>query len=178
MAKVLSLNTDGSLQEVQPVTASAGAGDATKLAQLDSNGKFDISTMPSGIGADTQSINCTEALSAGDFVNIYNNAGAVGCRKALAADNTKPANGFVKSSFSISTSALVYLRGVNPNVVLGTFVVADVGSKVFLSPSTSGGCTKTIPATTGQVAQVLGTIDAVAATVSINFSENPFTVRA
>ena len=178
MAKVLSLNTDGSLLEIQPITSSAGSGDATKLAQLDANGKFDISTMPTGIGADTLSIVCSENLSAGDFVNIYNNGGTVTCRKALAADNTKPANGFVKSAFTSAASALVYVRGLNPNIALGSFVVADLGSKVFLSPTTAGGITKTIPSTTGQISQVLGTIDTVGATVTINFSENEFTVRA
>jgi hypothetical protein len=178
MAKVLSLNVDGSLQEVQPVTSSSGATDANKLIQLDSNGKLDISAMPTGIGADTLSIICSEALSAGDFVNIYNNIGTLTCRKALAADNTKPANGFVKSAFSSSAPALVYVRGLNSDVVVGSFVAADIGSKVFLSPSTSGAVTKTIPTTAGQIAQVLGTIDSIDATVTVNFSENPFTVRA
>ena len=178
MTKVLSLNTDGSFAEIQPVVTSAGAGSAGLLAQLDGTGKFDISTMPTGIGADTQSIVCSENLSAGDFVNIYNNGGTVTCRKALAVDNTKPANGFVKSAFTSAATALVYVRGLNPNVALGTFVVGDIGSKVFLSPSTSGGVTKTIPATTGNIAQCIGSIDAVGATVTVNFSENPFTVRA
>ena len=45
MAKVLGINTDGSYGEIQPVTASAGAGSAGDLVQLDSTGKFDISTM-------------------------------------------------------------------------------------------------------------------------------------
>jgi len=178
MTKYLSLNTDGSLQEVSPVVSSAGAGDASKLAQTDSTGKFDISLMPTGIGADTQSIVTTEALAAGDFVNIYNNAGTRNCRKAIAADNTKPAHGFVLSSFAGSATALVYVRGLNTMVALGSFIAANVGSYAFLSPSTSGGATTTIPNTTGQIAQVLGPIEAVGATVTINFSQQSFTVRA
>lgn len=178
MAKILSLNTDGSLQEIQPVNASAGAGDAGKTVQLDANGKFDVSMMPTGIGADTQSIVTSEVLVAGDFVNIYDATGTKTCRKANAADNTKPANGFVLSGFGSAATATVYVRGLNTAVPVGTFVAANVGKKAFLSPSTAGAATTTIPATAGQIAQVLGTIDSVGATVTINFTENPFTVRA
>jgi hypothetical protein len=178
MAKILSLNTDGSLQEIQPIVSSAGAGDAGKLAQVDVNGKFDVSLMPTGIGADTQSVLTSEVLVAGDFVNIYDNSGTRNCRKANAADNTKPANGFVLSGFDSGATALVYVRGLNTSVPVGTFVAANVGKKVFLSPSTAGTATLTIPASTGQIAQVLGTIEAFGGTVTINFSEQPFTVRA
>ena len=178
MAKVLSLNTDGSLQEVTPISTSAGAGDASKLAQTDSGGKFDISLMPTGIGADTQSIVCSEALAAGDFVNIYNNAGTRNCRKAIATDNTKPAHGFVLAGVSQSSSAIVYVRGLNTLVALGAFTAANVGSNAFLSSTTAGAASTTIPATTGQIAQVLGPIEAVGATVTINFSQQSFTVRA
>ena len=175
---MLSLNTDGSLQEVQPITSSAGASDASKAIQTDSNGKIDVSLMPTGIGADTQSITCSEALAAGDFVNIYNNGGTRNCRKAIATDNTKPANGFVLSAFSSSSSALVYMRGLNTAVAVGSFVAADVGKKAMLSASTGGGITTTAPSSTGNIAQVLGTIEAVGANVTVNFSENNFIVRA
>lgn len=178
MAKILSLNTDGSLQEVQPVNTSAGAGDAGKVAQLDANGKWDMTMMPTGIGADTQAILTSEVLVAGDFVNVYDNASVRTCRKANAADNTKPANGFVLAGFGSAVSATVYVRGLNTEVPVGTFVAANVGKKAFLSPTTGGAATVTIPSATGQIAQVLGTIDAVGAKVTINFTENPFTVRA
>ena len=178
MAKLLSLATDGSQQEIQPVVSSAGAGDAGKMAQLDGNGKYDMSLMPTGIGADTQSILTSEVLVAGDFVNIYDNASVRTCRKAIAADNTKPANGFVLSGFGSAVTALVYVRGLNTAVPVGAFVPANVGKKAFLSPSTAGSATMTIPVTAGQIAQALGTVDAVGATVTINFTENPFTVRA
>lgn len=178
MAKLLSLNTDGSLQEVQPITSSAGAGDASKAVQTDSGGKLDITLMPTGIGADTQSIITSEALAAGDFVNIYNNASVRTCRKAIATDNTKPAHGFVLAGVGSAASATVFVRGLNTLVALGSFTSADLGKKAFLSPTTSGGAANTIPTTTGQIAQVLGTVENIGATATINFTENPFTVRA
>jgi hypothetical protein len=178
MAKILSLNTDGSLQEVQPVSTSAGAGDSGKVAQLDANGKWDVTMMPTGIGADTQAILTSEVLVAGDFVNIYDNAGTKTCRKANAADNTKPACGFVLAGFGSAVTATVYVRGLNTAVPVGAFVAANVGKKAFLSATTAGAATLTIPATAGQIAQVVGTIDAVGATVTVNFTESAFTVRA
>lgn len=176
--KVLTLNTDGSLLEVTPDQTSAGASSSGHIPGLNASGKLDISFMPAGVGGDTQTINATESITAGSFVNIYNNAGSLGVRNAVAADNTKPANGFVLSGYTSSQAALVYLQGLNTLVPLGSFTAANVGQKVFLSPTTSGGCQTAIPATTGQIAQVLGTVEAVGATVTVNFTETPFTVRA
>jgi hypothetical protein len=179
MVNILTLNTDGSFQEVAPITTSAGASSAGKIPALNGSGVFDISMMPTGIGSDTQSIVASESLSAGDFVNIYNNTGVVNCRKALAADNTKPAHGFVLSAVSALATATVYVHGINSAVPIGAFVVANEGSKAFLSPTTAGAATMTIPATTGQVAQILGSVDYVGASVvSINFSEHSSVVRA
>lgn len=178
MVKILSLNADGSMQEIQPIASSSGVADANKAVQTDSNGKFDLSLMPTGIGADTQSIVCSEALAAGDFINIYNNAGTRNCRKAIATDNTKPADGFVLSSFSSSATALVYMRGLNTAVPVGSFVAADVNKQAMLSATTSGSITVTAPSTSGNIVQVLGKIDAVGSTVTVNFSRSPYVVRA
>src|SRR5687768_2963313 len=52
-------------------TTSAGAGDADKLVALDASGRIDSTMMPVGIGADTASITTSEALAAGDLVNIH-----------------------------------------------------------------------------------------------------------
>jgi hypothetical protein len=176
MAKPLVLAADGTLQETQPITSSTGSGDATKLAQLDVNGKWDMSLMPTGIGADTQSMVTSDTLVAGDFVNIYNNLGTRNCRKAIATDNTKPAHGFVLSGYNASDTAIVYVRGLNSLVPVGSYVAANVGSNAFLSPSTSGASTATRPTATNQIVQVLGTIDTVGATVTINFSVHPWTL--
>ena len=51
--------------------ASAGASDAGKLVALDAAGRINTTMMPTGIGADTAIIVASEALSAGDLVNIY-----------------------------------------------------------------------------------------------------------
>lgn len=177
--KYLTVNTDGSLVEVSGIATSAGAADAGKAAQLDSNGKLDLSMMPTGIGADTLTIVASEALSAGDFVNIYNNSGTKNCRKALATDNTKPVHGFVLAAVAASGNALVYLRGLNTMIAVGSYTASDVGKTAFLSASVSGGITTSIPASSGNIVQNLGTIEAVGTYVTVNFSvDTKFIVRA
>jgi hypothetical protein len=176
--KPLTLNTDGSLLEITPPTTSVGAGSAGQIPALGSSGQLDISFMPTGIGADTQIITASESLSAGDFVHIWNNSGVANVQKALAADETKPANGFVLSAFSTSSPATVYVRGLNSLVNATGFSVTNVGKKAFLSPTTAGGATPTIPSTSGQISQLLGTVESVGSTVTINFTEENWTTRA
>ena len=57
------------------IQASAGAGDAGKIPALDSQGRMDQSMMPVGIAPETDTATASEALSAGDFVNLYNSSG-------------------------------------------------------------------------------------------------------
>ena len=78
---------------VAALQTSAGAGDAGKLVALDSTGKISDTMMPVGIGAETSVITATEALGAGDFVNIYGSTGAK-CRKADATTAGKDQGAF------------------------------------------------------------------------------------
>ena len=124
--------------------------------------------MPSGIGADVVSLPATEALAAGDFVNIYDNSGTISVRKANATDATKPANGFVKSAVASGANATVYFEGIN-NALTGL----TVGSQYFLS-TTAGAITTTAPSTSGNIVQYIGTPHA---TTAIRFEpEAPVTI--
>jgi hypothetical protein len=71
--------------------------------------------MPTGIGADTASITASEALAAGDLVNIYDSTGAK-CRKADASTSGKEAHGFVLAAVESAASATVYFEGSNTQV--------------------------------------------------------------
>lgn len=149
MAKYLKRSTAGTLQEESSVLVSVGASSAGLIPQLDSNGKLDPSTMPSGIGADTHAATASEALSAGAIVNLYNNAGALGVRNA---DNTvagKEANGFVLAAVANAATATVYVTGDN-NQVTGL----TIGSYYFLG--TGGAVTATAPTSTGNISQRVG----------------------
>ena len=162
--KIVALNASGVLDAtiVNSKTSSAGAGDSGKLPALDGSGKLDNSFMPTGIGADTASITASEALSAGDLVNIWNNASVANVRKADATTSGKEAHGFVLNSVSSGASATVYFEGSN------TGKTGMTPGKQFLS-TTAGGCTTTAPSGSGNVVQVVGF--ATSATV-INMQAN------
>ena len=115
-------------------------------------------------------------LTAGQWVNFHNVAGAKNCRPADMTDATKPAQGFVLAGFASAATATVYLYGINTVIPVGAYAAADVGKPVFLS--TAGGTTLTPPTTTGNLLQQVGWVDAVGATVTVNFTNSPGIVRA
>ncbi len=148
----------GAFQEEATVSTSAGASSASKVPELDANGKLDLTMMPSSIGAEIASAITSEALVAGNFVNIYNNAGTPTCRKADASNN-RPAHGFVKAGFANAATATVYLEGLNDQVT------GQTAGAVFLG--TSGAAVSTAPSTSNYIVQEIGV--AVSAT-AISFS--------
>lgn len=149
MAKYLT-HSSGNLAEVITPTTSVGAGDAGKIIGLDASGRLDVSVMPSGIGADTAVITTSEALAAGDFVNVHESTGTK-VRKASGASVATEAHGYVLAAFASAAPATVYFEGTN-----ATGQTALTGGDVYLSPTTPGKATSTIPATAGQIVQVIG----------------------
>src|SRR5690348_13233365 len=102
-------NSSGKLKEVAATQSSAGAGDAGKIPALDSAGLLDISMMPVGVGAEVVVAPAFENLTAGNFVNLFDNSGAINVRKADATTNAKPADGFVLANVTAPANATVYL---------------------------------------------------------------------
>lgn len=167
--KIPALNASGilDLSIVNGKVISAGAGDAGKLPALDGAGRLDSSVLPVGIGADTQSIQASENLAAGDLVNIWNNAGAR-VRKADATTAGKEAHGFVLASVTSGANATVYFEGTNTSISGATPGV------LFLA-TTAGAVTSTAPAVAGNVVQRVGF--ATSAT-SMNFQSQVPIVKA
>lgn len=151
--KVLKL-VSGVPTELQAVTTSTVDG----LVALDGSGKLNVNMMPTGIGPDTASITTSEALSAGDFVNIHNSSGAK-ARKADATTSGKEAHGFVLAAASSGASATIYFEGTNDQLS------GQTAGPAFLS-TTAGAATATAPSGSGNVVQSLGV--AISAT-AINF---------
>lgn len=163
MADKFLYNNAGQITEKAAIQTSAGAGDAGKIPALDSTGRIDNSMMPVGIGADTAQITASEALAAGDWVNVHNSTGAK-VRKADATTAGKEAHGFVLAAVANGATATVYFEGSN------TQVSGQTPGVVFLS-TTPGQGTPTAPSSAGNIVQRLGF--AVSATV-VNFqSQNP-----
>lgn len=93
----------------------------------------------------------SEALSAGNFVQVWNNSGSLNVRKADGSTTGKEANGFVVSAFSSSDVATVYFVGVNDQLSGLT-----VGSRYYLDGTTAGAITATPVTTSGKTHQFVG----------------------
>lgn len=163
--KLLTHNGTGDMAEYAGVVASAGAASAGDVIVGDATGRIDPSWLPTGVGPENEVITASEALSAGDFVNVYNNAGTVNCRKADASASgglAKRAHGYVLAAVASGAAATVFTDGKN-NQVTGL-----TGGEVFLSDTTPGKATNTPPTGTGKIVQSLGV--AVSATeLNTNF---------
>lgn len=147
-----SNSTTGIPTEVASSQTSAGAGDAGKIPALDSTGKLDSTMMPVGIAPPTASVVSSESLAAGDLVNVYNNAGTANVRKADASTTGKEAHGFVLAAVTSPAAALVYFPGDEDTAVTGL-----TPGPQFLSATTPGKCTTTVPTGSGQTVQKVGT---------------------
>lgn len=158
--KFLALNTStGGSTEIVPAT-SGGGGDADKIPALDASGQLAQGMMPTGVGPETQIVNASEILAAGDFVNFWDDAGTVKARKADATTDGKRAHGFVIAGVAAAAPATVYVDGANDQLSSLT-----LGARYFLDAATAGGVNATAPSTAGNLVQALGV--AVSATTVV-----------
>lgn len=134
------------------IKTSGGAADADKLVALDDTGRIDQSMMPTGIGADTKAVVASEALGAGDIVNVYNDSGTLKCRKADATTAGKEGCGFVQAAFNNAVTATVYIRGTNTQrsglTPGGRYYLGTTAGAIVLEASA--------PSATGNVQQFVG----------------------
>jgi hypothetical protein len=160
--------TGGVPTDANANATSAGAADAGKLVKLGADGKLDGTVLPGGIGAETRVIQASEALAAGDLINIHNSTGPR-VRKADAATAGKEAHGFVLQAVASGANATVYPE---ENVISGLAGLTP-GARQFLS-ATAGARTEAAPSTAGQVAQIIGV--ALSATEIMFRPETPITL--
>lgn len=167
-AKKYLRNLLGRITEVAAVVTSAGAANDGDLVALDATGKLDASVMPSGFGQNTASIQASEALSAGDLVNIHNSTGAR-VRKADATSAGKETHGFVLAAVANGATATVYLTG---NRITGLSGMTP-GARQYLA-TTAGARTETAPSGSGNILQMVGI--AIDATTLAFEPEEPITL--
>lgn len=144
MATLLRRNsTTGRIEEERGVTVSAGSGDVGKFPQFDANGKLDVSVLPSGIGAESESAVASEALAAGVFVNTFDNAGTKSVRMANGSTPGLEANGYVTSAFAAAATATVFTDGANTSrsglTPGATYYLGATAGSVTLVPLTTAG---------------------------------------
>ena len=140
---------NGVTTQERAIQTSAGAGDADKLVRLDSAGKFDASFMPDGFGAETIVLPTDESLIAGDFVNIFDDAGTATARKADNS-NGRRAHGVVIAAVTAPANATIYYG----QIVTDDYTTLTPGGTCWLG--TNGRATQTAPSGSGVVSQELG----------------------
>jgi hypothetical protein len=149
--KFLNL-TGGLTSQENAIAVSAGAGDAGKIVMTGAGGKLDTTFMPAGVGAESRTALASEALSAGDLINLYSNAGVPTLRKADASAPGKPADGFVLAAVANGATGTYWPE----EAVLSGLTGLTPGQDVFLSVTTPGVTTTTIPSGSGKVNQKVG----------------------
>lgn len=160
--KLVALGTGGKIDDSMLNSSTTGAPGA--LAKLDGNGRLNTALLPTGIGADVAVLTASEALAAGDLVNVYNNAGVGAVRKADGAAVGKEAHGFVLSAVASGGQATVYFEGTNDQVTGLT-----PGTQ-FLSGTTPGKTSSTSATGSGKISQIVGF---ATSPTSLNFNSGP-----
>lgn len=154
MADKYQALVSGKTKLKEATTTSTGATEAGDIVALDASGKLDASLLPVGVGPDVKLVEASEAISAGDYVNLFDDAGTV---KVRLADNSngREAHGWVKAAFAPTETATVYFEGPNEDVASGTAgqraYLGETGA-VLTSPLDSD-----LPANVGKIHQYLGT---------------------
>lgn len=167
LTKILTGLKKGSEALMSAVVVSAGAANAGDLVALNDNGKLDESVMPSGIGAETVIAPASENLSAGDLIDLWDDAGTLKARKADATAYGKPADGFVKAAVVATANATVYMPGQQITGLAGL----DLDADYYLSAAAPGGVTADPPTAAGNVIQKVG--KALSASVLFFYPEEP-----
>lgn len=150
MAKFLALLT-GRVSEVQPIVTSAGAGDASKMIQTDSNGLIDPSLMPSGITPDQKSGTSNGSITAKDLCFVET-AGTI-ARATAAAGTPQPTIGYALTSVATGQPIVIQLEGK-----ISGLTGLTPGARYFLSDVTPGGLLIAPgPTGAGKISQFVGT---------------------
>lgn len=126
---------------------SAGVANAGDIVALNSSGQIDPSLLPT---TGTKSIEVGEIVSAGDFVEIYDDGGTT---KIRPADNSngREANGYVKVGGAVAASVNVFFDGANSSLSGLT-----VGARYYLSTAGDVTATPLDPAVDTGIHQFLG----------------------
>jgi len=146
--RYLRLNdTNKKKEEGLAVQITTGPTDANKIVSTGTDGLIDPSFIP---GGEVIVREASEALDGGDFVNVFDDAGAAKVRKADASAFSTRAIGFVKDNAASGANARIFGEGI-----LGGLSGLTIGTPQFLSLN-SGEVTETPPTGTAEIWQMVG----------------------
>lgn len=130
---------------------NGGLSDANKIPALDDQGRLTAAMMPSGFGADADTLTASEAIPKGAFVNVYDaGSGVFRVRNAVATGVGYEAHGYVLADVAANGVASVMFDDNNSSVTAAT------PGPVYLSKDVPGGFTAVPPTGAGVISQRLG----------------------
>lgn len=148
--KYLELNNQHRPAEKAATVQSAGVANAGDLVGLGDDGKLDPTVLPPGLGETVYSVIASEALNAGDFVQIFDDGGTPKARKADATTVGKECFAYVLDNANLAETVNVHYEGVN-----SALTGLTPGASYYLA-TTAGAATNTPPSAAGSVVQFLG----------------------
>ena len=140
---------NGVLKQIVPISSTSGVTDASKIVQTGADGRLDASLMPPSITGQVKVLPASEALTAGELVNIWSDAGTIKVRKADAS-NSRLAVGYVAAGVLSGADASIYVEGIMTGLtgfVPGLAWLGDAGA-ITQTPPSSG---------SGGISQIVGT---------------------
>lgn len=138
--------------KVDTAGARAAISASGGLSYDSSSGVMTLASLSTLLGIlNGSAVQASEAITAGQFVNVYSSGGSTRVRKASALDPALFANGYALANIASGATGLVIFGGLN----LATTVGAPA-SEVWLSDTTPGGWTTTPPSASGSILQPLG----------------------
>lgn len=138
----------GEMVEANAVAVSTGAGDAGEIVKLGAGGKIHPSMIEGGI--ENRSMTASEALSGGDLINIWDDAGTAKMRKA-DADNGRPVDGFVLEAVANGAVGTVYLE----EAIISGLAGLTVSATYWLS-TVAGAIATASPTGNNVLSQIVG----------------------
>jgi len=149
--KFLSLE-NGRKKLKQAINQSTGASDADKIIRTDASGKIDRSFIPD---LDISVLEASENVSAGDFLNIFDDGGVAKVRLADAS-NDRRAHGFAGETVTVGGNVTVLREGTNADL-------SGLAIAVRYYLDTVGQVTSTPKTAMGEIHQYLGTAESAVA---------------
>jgi len=126
--------------------ANDGTGDTIRVSFGKTNDNFSEL-----YGLLEATVTASESIAAGDYVNVYDNAGSPGVRLAVATDPAKFATGYAPDAIDNGDPGLVR------SLAAGNAAVAPAQSgEAWLSVTVPGGFQFTRPVNSGEIVQSLG----------------------
>jgi hypothetical protein len=145
MSKFIRIN-NGILTETQAAQTST----PNAIPALDGTGKLPVDMLPVGTGAAAYVLPASQALAAGDLVNIWNDDGVAKVRKADNGALATRAHGFVTAAVNNGANATIYTDWTLTKSAL------TAGANYFLGTAGNTILAAALPTAANAIIQVIG----------------------